>query len=71
MEFVHLAQYLMRPGTRGSSGIDTRCLSRARLNASTEQPDRLRICDGRQLNNLGPLTPMVPNLIVWIRQDAD
>ena len=42
MELLPREQYIVSPGTRGSSGIRVKCLSKELLNESTEQHDIFR-----------------------------
>ena len=58
------------PGTLGSSGMEARWASSDLLNELSEQLDIFLRRTGNELNSLGPFTPMLPNLMVWMRPGA-
>ena len=64
IELLALEQYLTSLGSRGSSGMVSKCRSRALLNVSTEQAVRSLILDGKWLKSLGPNTPLLLILMV-------
>ena len=63
MELLALEQYLTSLGSRGSSGMVFRCLSRAHLKVSTEQPVMSLMLDGKWLKSFGPIIPILLDLI--------
>ena len=65
MELLGLEQYLTSLGSLGSSGMLLRCLSRAPLKVSMEQLVMFLMFKGRWLKSLGPIIPILLDLIVW------